>query len=863
METTWLTIAQWMLRAGVGGGAILALTLLAMRRVKQPARRQRLGEAGLLAALALAVLALWPAWIPIHYGAAETPRVDFDFAVLAGTLPGAQAAGAQAAERGPLAPAALRQALQRLPEAPLATPRPWPDGLQPALLALVALYTGGAAIFLTRWLLGLVGLRRLIRASTSADPPLLIEFAAHVPTRRLPRLLVSRRVRAPISCGIRRPTVILPASLAIAGEGERRAWVFAHELTHLERRDAWSCVLFALGQVLFFPVPWFWRVQRDVRLCQEFVADAAAVNAAAVSQRPPDEYAAFLLTFTTAPVVPRVATGVSGSTSDLYRRVTMLLENPLRVERRCPAWWTAGAAGALVGLAVFGAGVGLAQAPPNQREVLEQLDRIQDMVNKLRRQVADSQPGPAATVDNVRRAETQKRDAKQEAAKSGAVVRLQAAQALANRSLADLQKAAADSAKAAQDRQVLDAWIRGRVEETAKKPEAERAELIRRLFLDLRGTVPTVDELKKYLATPRDRLILMLKDEAAQAKPAPERNRAAWIDFVRAPQESELKQALELLKAYRDQLEKQPPASKEEVQKRLEEVIDRLNQALQPRGGASFLLVDSASNTARVLGEKIGASTPRGRLGIRLEQPSDILREQLNLPSERGLVVVEVFDGSVAKKAGLQVNDILLKIADQEIESDPEKVAQAVAAIKPETKFAVVVLRRGKAATIPGVQLPPAPQGAVVRFTANRPQITVTLQRMDDGALVARRQDGSIQFTVEASLRDGKAQVRKIAIAEGGNTREFTRVDDVPAEHRGKVEQLVQIIGSLSSSSVPLDRPLGVRLQVSGDALYLLEDKLLLAEPVQPNVIRLESNVTSPPRRSIDLDIVIPKQDRK
>src|SRR5688500_1190687 len=78
MDTTWLTVAQWMLRAGVGGGPTLALSWLAMRRVRQPGRRQRLGEAGLLAALALAVLALWPAWIPIHYGDGAAPRVEFE-----------------------------------------------------------------------------------------------------------------------------------------------------------------------------------------------------------------------------------------------------------------------------------------------------------------------------------------------------------------------------------------------------------------------------------------------------------------------------------------------------------------------------------------------------------------------------------------------------------------------------------------------------------------------------------------------------------------------------------------------------------------------------------------------------------------
>jgi beta-lactamase regulating signal transducer with metallopeptidase domain len=855
METTWLTIAQWMLRAGVGGGAILAVTLLAMRRVKQPARRQRLGEAGLLAALALAVLAVWPAWIPIRYGAAETPRVDFDIAVLTAMAPAEQVAPSRAATAPAAAPFA---------ESVTQPPRAWPDGIQPALAALVALYAGGAAIFLTRWLLGLIGLRRLIRASTPAEAALLGEFAGYVPTRRLPRLLVSRRVKVPISCGILRPTVILPVSLAIDDQRERRAWLFAHELTHLERRDAWSCLLFALGQVVFFPVPWFWRLQRDVRLCQEYVADAAAVSAAGAKERPADEYASFLLTLTTSPVAPRVATGVSGSTSDLYRRVTMLLENPLRVEKRCPAWWTAGAAGALVGLAVFGAGVGLAQAPPNQREVMEQLDRIQEMVNKLRRQMADSQTDAAATTEDARRDEVKKgtfkvKDtAKQATADAAALERLIEANVLLNRRAAEQQKAAADAAKHAQDRHVLDAWIRGRVEETAKKPATERAELIRRLFLDLRGTLPSADELKKYLDTPPDLLIRMLNDTVADGTS----NTIAvqtWADLVRPSQDAQLKQALDLLKAYRDQLEKQPPASKEEVQKRLEEVIDRLNKALQPRTRAALRL---ANPNIAVWGA--AQTAPRGRLGVRLDQPSDILREQLNLPEGRGLVIVEVFDGSVAKKAGIQVNDILLKLGDTEVESDAEKVAQAVTAIKADSKVDIVVLRRGKPTTIQGVQLPAPPdQGVVARLVGKRPQITVTLHRGGDDAFIARRQEGAIQFTVEASVRDGKTQVRKIEIAEGGRSREFTRLDDVPVEHRAKVEQLIRVIGSLSSSSVPLHTPQGVLFLDSGDGPIQLEGSKLLREPAHPHVIRLEGNVITPSPQSLDLEFVIPKQDRK
>jgi beta-lactamase regulating signal transducer with metallopeptidase domain len=223
------------------------------------------------------------------------------------------------------------------------------------------LYLLLATLLFGRWLVGYSTLKGLLRSGCPAPEAvqhLFLTMAGSL--RRRPCLLVSERVRVPVSCGLWRPTVILPPSLCHPGAQRRLRWVFAHELTHLERRDAWACLLYGLGQVIYFYVPWFWWLRRQIRLCQEYIADAAAAGQADDAE----DYAQFLLTLSKSPAVPLGATGVVEDSSDLYRRVTMLL-TPVRVEKRCSRWQSLAAACSLSAVAVLVAGISLrANTPP-------------------------------------------------------------------------------------------------------------------------------------------------------------------------------------------------------------------------------------------------------------------------------------------------------------------------------------------------------------------------------------------------------------------------------------------------------------------------------------------------------------------
>jgi beta-lactamase regulating signal transducer with metallopeptidase domain len=421
MSWIWTTPGGWLFRSVIGGGILLLMTWALMRRTRQPARRQRLGEWGIGIALLLAILNLGPAWIPVvelasqhnadlrsatkppspslmtenphkERGASSTqsrPKfaakpIDRDSGQ-AGDLfvsedqPAAleipsmnegylRASALATREDGKL----LASPTEKM-SAPTATNSESHSQLflpsAQSIISWVCLaYAVVATILLGRWLLGYVALKRLLSAAEPAPPQVRRIFADIAGRGRRPRLLVSSRLRVPLSCGLIRPTIVIPATLlrglTLPAQEGRLRWVLAHELTHLRRRDAWSCLLFGLGQGLYFFWPWFWWLRRQVRLCQEYMADAAVVRMAGSAE----DYAEFLLSMSSAPAVPVSATGVMGNSSDLFRRVTMLLKTPKRMERTVSWRWTLATAGGLLAVAILASGIGpraVAKAAPD------------------------------------------------------------------------------------------------------------------------------------------------------------------------------------------------------------------------------------------------------------------------------------------------------------------------------------------------------------------------------------------------------------------------------------------------------------------------------------------------------------------
>jgi beta-lactamase regulating signal transducer with metallopeptidase domain len=380
MNPMLYSTGHWLLHSALAGSLLLLVTSALMICIRQPVVQKRLGEWGLLAALAAAALCVGPAWLILPWNldisAAEqvsqsqpsaTPLPGQDSKPLSlpamvwsspASDPETESSSVDA--KGPnsgadvATPSTDNGQEQIVPASQNGTNEIPTLALEMALLALALTYAGGVLWCLARLGLAVYSLQRLARSSAAAPESVALLLRQVAGTGRQPLLRVSSCLRTPVSFGLIRATIILPADLCAAPDPLRLGWVLRHELAHLRRRDSWSGLLCAAARSVFFYVPFAWFICRKIRLCQEYLADAAAI---AGEDRRAD-YAEFLLTFSRAASPPLLATGVSGNRSDLFRRVTMLLEKPIRVQSNARGRWLLFPAAGLLALAVLVSGIG-------------------------------------------------------------------------------------------------------------------------------------------------------------------------------------------------------------------------------------------------------------------------------------------------------------------------------------------------------------------------------------------------------------------------------------------------------------------------------------------------------------------------
>ncbi|MEX0641787.1 MAG: carboxypeptidase regulatory-like domain-containing protein [Pirellulales bacterium] len=147
------------------------------------------------------------------------------------------------------------------------------------------------------------------------------------------RLLISDQIDGPVTWGLLRPVIVLPARFVEPSSDVELRWCLAHELSHVERRDAATLLLATLAQLVCFYNPLYWWLHRQMVLCQDFIADARAARETGTLE----DYAEFLVQLARRRLQPRVAAslGIVDRKSGLFRRVKMLVETQAALRPKC------------------------------------------------------------------------------------------------------------------------------------------------------------------------------------------------------------------------------------------------------------------------------------------------------------------------------------------------------------------------------------------------------------------------------------------------------------------------------------------------------------------------------------------------
>ncbi len=127
------------------------------------------------------------------------------------------------------------------------------------------------------------------------------------------------------------------------------------------------------------------------------------------------------------------------------------------------------------------------------------------------------------------------------------------------------------------------------------------------------------------------------------------------------------------------------------------EVIGVNSAIISPSGGSVGIGFSIPSNLAIAVSEQLReyGETRRGWLGVRIQQVTDELAENLSLGEARGALVSEVSPDGPAEKGGVKVGDVIVKFDNQPV-PEMRDLPRIVAETKIDKSVNVEVIRRGK-----------------------------------------------------------------------------------------------------------------------------------------------------------------------
>ena len=94
-----------------------------------------------------------------------------------------------------------------------------------------------------------------------------------------------------------------------------------------------------------------------------------------------------------------------------------------------------------------------------------------------------------------------------------------------------------------------------------------------------------------------------------------------------------------------------------------------------------------------------GKTIVRGQLGVKIQEITQALAPHFGLSEPKGVAVAKVYEGSAADKAGIKVDDVIVRYNGQDVQG-VRQLRELVAATTPGTTVKLEILRDGKAQTL-------------------------------------------------------------------------------------------------------------------------------------------------------------------
>lgn len=223
------------------------------------------------------------------------------------------------------------------------------------LPSLSGVWLAGSLITATWFAIGYV--IALYRARATRPTPGAVHLAAQAVARELgmrsaPEIRVTDRVHGPLTIGVFRPRVVLPAA-ALQWSSERQRAVLAHEMAHVRRADTRTQALVHIACALYWFNPLAWMAARALRRERERACDDAVI---AMGVRP-SSYAQDLLEIArvmSRSLMPTAGVAMARQSELEGRLLSLLTEQRARRPARFTRW-AVSTAMAACGLVALGA----------------------------------------------------------------------------------------------------------------------------------------------------------------------------------------------------------------------------------------------------------------------------------------------------------------------------------------------------------------------------------------------------------------------------------------------------------------------------------------------------------------------------